>query len=453
MVTSIDDAEPAPVLSKTDAKSAKEVNHPATIHDLPAPRYNSGWRLGRLLSIVVPPLLGFFILYGWLFASEYIREAFFHLTLSILVYLKVILIITTCSVTVPYVCATHSTAICKNYAYAFHFLVGTTFTFFLFLWLLPNSHSQPPSSLPRAIQCRLVAHEVITEDGGYPQCWQDSCQGRVIPPRARHCKDCRQCRLEFDHHCPWLGCISRDTYKAFILFLGFATLAILAGLAPVYSLAWRQFRHVMHTMEKQTITYEKWWDKSLPWIGGPVYWYIGGVLVSYYHYNPEMSTLTTTQSSQQAPVSFILLLYSVLGSILAIFCSVLFVAANRDVAIASSTIEAARFSIRVHLGANRKESSKFIQMPITLEGQGNKGEDNGQLQIRAIPASLNLYNFGKRTNYARLFGRSLREILCKFPPIVPPRVLDSSYLFISLLSNATSAFSPSSLACTVSASS
>ena len=36
------------------------------------------------------------------------------------------------------------------------------------------------------------------------------------PPLATHCKQCKRCVEEMDHHCPWLGtCIGRHNYKYF----------------------------------------------------------------------------------------------------------------------------------------------------------------------------------------------------------------------------------------------
>jgi len=56
------------------------------------------------------------------------------------------------------------------------------------------------------------------------------------PPRSHHCRICKLCVLEYDHHCPWInGCIGYNNYRNFVLLIFYVMLGCCYGTCMLAS--------------------------------------------------------------------------------------------------------------------------------------------------------------------------------------------------------------------------
>ncbi|SCZ90284.1 BZ3500_MvSof-1268-A1-R1_Chr1-3g01892 [Microbotryum saponariae] len=135
---------------------------------------------------------------------------------------------------------------------------------------------------PIEIQQRKVIFE-CNSDGKAKMCIQ--CN-RWRPVKARHCNDCGVCIPGFDHHCPFMdACVARESIEPFFCFLVAAVLLIGISIIPLVPIIYEALMRVHETTWNSVELRERWWDRKLSWIGGPVTRYAYGLFIAYRVYS------------------------------------------------------------------------------------------------------------------------------------------------------------------------
>lgn len=164
--------------------------------------------------------------------------------------------------------------------------VSTIIGLVLFLWTLHPDHDVPPRVEYTTVQAWFdrFPRECLDKDGTLAKCNRDRCGGRVKPPRTHHCSVCQTCRMEWDHHCPWIGnCLTIRQSKAFLMLLVTTAFGVCVMVTPVIRPIFDGAQAMYAISRANPRCKRLWWDwwGSYVVFGGPGGRWVLGTALGY----------------------------------------------------------------------------------------------------------------------------------------------------------------------------
>ncbi|KAJ7257962.1 DHHC palmitoyltransferase-domain-containing protein [Mycena haematopus] len=269
-----------------------------------------------------------------------------------------------------------------------------------------SSHNIPRYPLPDKDDL-TEPYECIDLDGHLATCGK--CNGAWKPPRTHHCSTCGVCRMEFDHHCPWVGnCVTRARMKKFLAMLFLAPVAYSVSMMPVYRPLTRHMALAMDISCHDPWAKQVWWDWYGSWIffGGPLGRWIFGMMLGF--------RILKAEKRDDSPLleqpSLRLFSICALGLIFSLFTLTLAVWTIKDQLRGLTTLDAMQES-------HQKQAPRFVCVPRNASciPRDDGAEDNADDEIAgcshvisAVLPAERLYDLGPWANLRDIFEKPCR---------------------------------------------
>ncbi|KAJ7626414.1 DHHC palmitoyltransferase-domain-containing protein [Mycena polygramma] len=255
-----------------------------------------------------------------------------------------------------------------------------------------NTHNVPRHPMPDKDDL-TEPYECINLEGDLATC--SKCGGLWKPPRTHHCSSCGVCRMEFDHHCPWVGnCVTRDRMKNFLAMLLLAPIAYAVSVVPIYHTLMRNISLALAVSRHDAWANEVWWDWFGSWIffGGPFGRWIFGMALGF--------RILKTQRNPDLPLieqpNLRLFTICALGLVFSLFTLTLAAWTLKDLLRGLTTLDAMQENHPMHA------SDRFVCIPKNPCG----GEANNTADLIApLLLGERLYDLGLWLNLRDMLER------------------------------------------------
>ncbi|KAJ6496767.1 DHHC palmitoyltransferase-domain-containing protein [Mycena vulgaris] len=257
-----------------------------------------------------------------------------------------------------------------------------------------STHNVPKYPLPDKDEL-TEPYECTSLDGDLATC--SKCSGAWKPPRSHHCSSCGVCRMDFDHHCPWVGnCVTRTRMVNFLFLLFITPVTFSVSFIPIRHTLARHMSLALSVSQRDEWAKQFWWNWYGSWIffGGPLGRWIFGMALGFRILKAERkSDLPLIEQPNLR-----LFTISSLGLLLSFFTLALALWTIRDILRGMTTLDAMQ-------GRRSKQSPRFVCIPRTTpagDDLGGVGNDNN---VGVVLPGECLYDLGRFSNLRDIFYR------------------------------------------------